>query len=121
MNKLKKALRGLMAGIVLCAAVLPTFSASAAATKFDFANSLGTGKWLYAGLDPITVQENTLVLPMSTAPDPLTFFYDDGNLGNLDLEFEMKITLDEKCYKSGIAYDWSEKDTWCFLMALRDT
>ena len=121
MNKMKKALRGLMAGIVLCAAVLPTFSASAAATKFDFANSLGTGKWLYAGLDPITVQENTLVLPMSTAPDPITFFYDDGNLGNLDLEFEMKITLDEKCYKSGIAYDWSEQNTWCFLMALRDT
>ena len=121
MNKMKKALHGLLAAAVLCTAVLPTFSASAEAAKFDFANSLGTGKWLYTGLDPITVQDNTLVLPMASASNPISFFYDDPNLGNLDLEFEMKITLDEKCDKDGILYDWSEQNTWCFLMALRDT
>ena len=121
MNKIKKVLHGLLATAVLCTAVLPTFSASAEAPKFDFANSLGTGKWLYTGLDPITVQENTLVLPMASASNPISFFYDDPNVGNVDLEFEIKITLDEKCDKAGILYDWSEQDTWCFLMALRDT
>ncbi len=121
MNKLKKSLPGLLAGAILCAAMLPGLSASAAVTKFDFANSLGTGKWLYTGLDPITVQENTLVLPMSTAVNPISFFYDDGNLADLDLEFEIKLTLDEKCEKSDGTREWSDPDTWCFLMALRDT
>lgn len=92
-----------------------------ALTKFDFAQSLASGNWKNSDGTPLTVQENTLVLPMASTETGFTFFYDDPNIGDIDLEFDMKIALDTKLNKAGTLMDWDVTTAWCFLLAVRDT
>jgi hypothetical protein len=97
-------------------------------TKFDFAKSIASGEWRNASapligeeVAPVPVQNNTLVLPMANTDTGLTFFYNDGEISNIDLEFDIQIVLDSKLNKAGAIMDWDVTTAWCFLLALRDT